>query len=176
MLIRLKQLLAEDAQLLMAVYKESNRDNVVYFFPELKDTEEGLHMTEEAYIKWICNDFLTQQNTVYYIWEEKGIWLSSLRFHEVGSKHYYMEALETHPEYRGQGYAEKLINGVIEELKGKGNFEIESYTSAKNIASQKTHKKCGFVVTDKKPFDYASQEYVDNAVGFLYRYPYSQNL
>lgn len=176
MLIRLKQLLDEDAQLLMAVYKESNRDNVVYFFPELKDTQEGLHMTEEAYINWIRDDFLRQKNTFYYVWEEKGTWLSSLRFHEVGNKYYYMEALETHPEYRGQGYAEKLINGVIEELKGKGNFEIESYTSAKNIASQKTHKKCGFVVTDKKPFDYASQEYVDNAVGFLYRYPYSQNL
>ena len=114
MLIRLKQLLDDDAHLLMA--------------------------------------------TAYYVWEEKGIWLSSLRLHQVSDKCYYMEALETHPEYRKQGYAEKLINNIIEELKGKGSFEIQSYTSIKNIASQKTHKKCGFIVMDKKPFEFSKLE------------------
>lgn len=176
MLIRVKQLMDNDVHLLMKVYRESNKDNISYFFPEVKDIEKGLQMVEKAYVQWIRDDFLRQKNTSYYVWKEKGLWLSSLRFHEVGKEHYYIEALETHPEYRKQGYAEKLINSVIEELKDKGSFEIESYTSIKNIASQKTHKKCGFIVTDKKPFDYTSQEHIDNAVGFLYKYSYSQEL
>lgn len=170
MLIRLKELLDEDSHLLMAVYKESNKENIAYFFPEIKDPEKGLQMAEEAYVRWLKDEFLKKGNTSCYVWKENGIWKSSLRLHQVTHECYYIEALETHPEYRKQGYAEKLLNSLIDELKEKGAFRIESYTSTKNIASQKTHKKCGFILKGGSPFDYANQEYVDDALGFVYNY------
>lgn len=170
MLIKLKQLLDKDISLLMAVYQESNKANIAHFFPELKDIDQGLQMVENAYTEWLRTDFLSKDNTTYYVWMEKGIWISALRFHQVSDTSYFIEALETHPNYRKLGYAEKLINAITEELKNRGGFEIQSYTSIRNIASQKTHEKCGFVEIAGRPFDYTTQEYVDNAVGFLYKY------
>lgn len=170
MLIKLKHLSDKEAILLMSVYKESNKKNISYFFPKIQNAEKGLQMVEEAYTQWLRDDFLKNQNMSCYVWEEKGVWVSSLRFHCIDSKVYFIEALETHPEYRRKGYAEKLINSIIDSLKESESFEISSYTSINNIASQKTHKKCGFLKLEEKPFDYTTQEYVENAVGFLYKY------
>lgn len=170
MLIEIKELSDRDAISLMAVYKESNKKNISYFFPEIQDEKQGLNMIEEEYTKWLRDDFLKSKNTFCYVWIENDLWVSSLRLHCIDSKIYFIEALETHPEYRKKGYAEKLINGIIDRLKENGDFEIHSYTSITNIASQKTHKRCGFLILDEKPFDYINREYVENSVGFLYKY------
>lgn len=174
MLIEVKELSDKEAILLMSIYQESNKKNISCFFPEIQNDEQGLKMVEESYTKWLRDDFLKNKNTFCYVWEEDNVWISSLRFHCIDSKVYFIEALETHPEYRRKGYAEKLINSIIEGLKENGDFDIYSYTSITNIASQKTHKRCGFLIVEEKPFDYITQEYVDNAVGFLYKYRISK--
>ena len=102
--------------------------------------------------------------------KKRGIWISALRIHCIDNNLYYLEAFETHPEYRKKGYAEKLINAIVDTLKENEFFEIRSYTSIKNRASRKTYKKCGFTELEGKPFDYTTQEYVDNAVAFSYKY------
>lgn len=170
MLIEVKKLSDKDAMLLMAIYKESNKKNIPCFFPEIQSEEEGLRLVEEKYSEWLRDDFLKSKNTFCYVWEENHIWVSSLRFHCIESKMYFIEALETHPEYRRKGYAEKLINSIIDKLKRDGDFDIRSYTSISNEASRKTHNRCGFLTLKDKPYDYTTQEYVENAVGFLYEY------
>lgn len=170
MLIEVKKLSDKDALLLMAVYKESNKKKIAFLFPEIQSEEDGLRMVEDEYSKWLRDDFLKGKNTFCYVWEENNIWVSSLRFHYVENKVYFIEALETHPEHRRKGYAEKLINSIIDKLKEDGDFEIRSYTSITNEASRKTHSRCGFLTLEDKTFDYTTQEYVENAVGFLYKY------
>lgn len=167
MIIKLNQLSDVQAQLLMPVYRESNRQNVPHFFPEVTDIEKGLALVEEAYRQWLREDFFEKDNTACYVWEEEGVWLSSLRLHEVGDREYFVEALETHPDYRRQGHAEKLLKGMIKALSKTGAVRIHSYTSLKNVASQKIHQKCGFKEVEGKVFDYTTQEFVDHAVGFL---------
>ena len=83
---------------------------------------------------------------------------------------YYLEALETYPDYRKKGFAEKLICGVIDKLKSDGDFEIKSYTGKKNIASQMTHEKCGFKRIEERVFDYSINEYVENVINYIYSY------
>lgn len=170
MLIEVKRLSDKDAILLMSIYKENNKKNIHCFFPKIHNEDQGLKMVEEEYTKWLRDDFLKSKNTVCYVWVENDVWVSSLRFHCVANKVYFIEALETHPEYRRRGYAEKLINSIIDRLKENDNFEIRSYTSITNVASRNTHNRCGFLTLDEKPFDYTTQEYVDNAVSFLYKY------
>lgn len=170
MLIKVKELSDKEAKLLMEVYRESNKENIFCFFPEVQNAEQGLRMVEKSYIQWLCHEFFKKENAFCYVWKEKGVWISALRIHYIGSNLYYIEALETHPEYRKKGYAEKLINAIVDILKENEFFEIRSYTSIKNIASQKTHKKCGFTELEGRPFDYITQEYVDNAVAFSYKY------
>ena len=124
MLIKLKELSGVEAHSLMAIYQESNKDNIPYFFPEVKDIIKGLQLVEESYLHWLRNDFLKKENAACYVWVEKGIWLSSLRLCKMNTNHYFLEALETNPNYRKKGHAEKLINSIIDELTVKGAVEI----------------------------------------------------
>ena len=52
-----------------------------------------------------------------------------------------LAALETHPQMRRKGYAVKLILEVMTYAK---ELSIYSHVSKKNIASLRTHEKCGF--------------------------------
>ena len=57
MLIKVKELSDKETKLLMEVYKESNKENIFVFFPEVQNAEQGLKMVEKAYIQWLCHEF-----------------------------------------------------------------------------------------------------------------------
>ena len=170
MLLKITELVDENSKKLMDIYRESNIDNIKHFYPKITDMEIGRRKVEKDYVNYLKNDFLTDSDRCCYVWKENGIWVSALRFYKIKDKLYYLEALETHPDYRKKGFAEKLICGVIDKLKSDGDFEIKSYTGKKNIASQMTHEKCGFKRIEERVFDYSINEYVENVINYIYSY------
>lgn len=160
-----------DGQKLMALYRESNRENTDYFYPELTDKEEALKKAEQEYLRYIKNDFLSAGSNEYWILEENGVWVCALRLYKIRDTLYYIEALETHPDFRKMGYAKQLLSGVIEALKKRGPFRLCDCVDKKNPASLKTHESCGFAVVSDAGYDYLSNEASDQDYGMQYAYP-----
>jgi L-amino acid N-acyltransferase YncA len=170
MLLNIKELAEIDSRRLMDIYEEDNYKNIKHFFPECENQEEGIKKVEEGFINYIQNEFLKLINSYYFVWEENNLWVSALRLYKIEEGIYFLEALETHPGYRKKGYAQKLICNIIEELKKNGNFTIKSCVDTDNVTSLKTHKKCGFVEGEGKPFDYTTNEYVEDAINLCFSY------
>lgn len=168
MLVKVNELNDKEQRLLMDLYEDGNIKNASYFYPDIEDIEVGKKKVEENFIDYIKNEFLINDGNIYYVWEENGIWISAMRVYKINKKLYYIEALATHPKYRRQGFAEKLMSSVIEDLKVQGSFEMKSMTSKENIASQRTHEKCGFNKKYGRAFCYTSNEWVEDIVDLSY--------
>ena len=104
------------------------------------------------------------------ILEINGIWVSALRLNYIEHGLYYIEALETHPEYRKKGFAVKLLSEVLDLLKQQGNYKICSCVSHKNIPSLKTHQKCGFAIVNDAGYDYLQKKTDDECYGMQFSY------
>lgn len=124
---------------LMMVYEEGNRENAEEFWP---DMEEGQRMirAEQEFYQYLREVFFPTEHARYYVWEEKGNYVCALRL-EPYRDGMLLEALETHPGYRRMGYAARLIRAVQEVCP---DSKIYSHVSKRNVASLKTHEKCGF--------------------------------
>ena len=147
---------------LMAVYEEGNQENAECFWPELSAGQQMLR-AEQAFYQYLAEGFFSVPGAVYAIWQEQGVYISALRL-EPYEDGLLLEALETAPDQRRQGYAERLIRAVQGEFPQK----IYSHVSKKNLPSLAVHKKCGF----RQVLDYA--KYIDgsvarNAVTLVYR-------
>ena len=137
---------------LMAVYVEGNQENGQDLWPQFSDNEQLLR-AEQAFYQYLNEDFFKTTGAVYAIWLENDTYVSALRL-EPYQDGLLLEALETAPEFRKMGYAVRLIEAVKREFPGK----IYSHVGKRNVASLKTHEKCGF----QRILDYAV--YVDGTV------------
>lgn len=147
---------AVSSRKLMDLYYEGNLENTDFFYPDITDKKSAVEKVEQDFLKYLDTDFFSCSDNVYWVLEEHAVWVSALRLYKVHSDLYYIEALETHPEHRHHGYATKLLNGVIEELKSHGPFRLCDCVSKKNSASIKTHEKCGFAIVSEEGFNYLS--------------------
>lgn len=168
MLVKVNELNEKEQRLLMDLYEDGNIKNASYFYPDIEDIEVGKKKVEENFIAYIKNEFFINEDNIYYVWEENRIWISAMRVYKINNNLYYIEALATHPKYRKQGFAGKLMNSVIKELKSYGEFEMKSMTSKENIASQRTHEKCGFNKKYGRAFCYTTNEWVEDIVDLSY--------
>ena len=91
------------------------------------------------------------------VWEEKGRYVAVLRL-QRWLDGYLLEGLQTHPDYRGRGYAKQLIAESLESLKME---KVYSHISRDNAPSIAAHISCGF----RKLHDHAT--YLD---GTLHRH------
>ena len=98
--------------------------------------------------------FFRTPNAVYAIWEEDGKYISALRL-EPYREGLLLEALETAPIYRRQGFAEKLMLSVLDKF---SDTKIYSHVSKRNLPSLRIHEKCGF----RRILEYAA--YIDGSV------------
>ena len=155
---------------LMNVYRESNIENTDYFYPDVSDKNEALQKVECDYLNYIENDFLADSRNRYMILELDGIWVCALRLYRMEDKLYYIEALETHPEYRRKGYAAQLLECVIDMLKEHGAYTIRDCVDKKNTPSILTHQKVGFVVYSDEGYDYLQNETDKESYGFQFTY------
>ena len=138
---------------LMEVYIEGNLENAEEFYPDLTEGQK-LMQAEQDFYQYLNKVFFRTSGAVYAIWEAQGSYVSVLRL-EPYRDGLLLEALETAPPSRRQGYAEKLIRAVQEQF---SNQRIYSHVSKKNAASLKVHEKCGF----RRISEYAA--YIDGSV------------
>ena len=126
-----------DFSQLMAVYEEGNLENAGELYPDLPIGQKLLHAEQDFY-QYLHHDFFTAEGAYYAIWQEKDIYVSALRI-EPYKDGVLLEALETHPQHRRQGFAERLIRAVLPMEK-----KIYSHVGKRNAASLRVHEKCGF--------------------------------
>ena len=138
---------------LMAIYAEGNAENGADFYPHLPP-EGQLLRAEQDFYAYLSDCFFRTAGAAYYIWSENGQYVSALRL-EPYHDGLLLEALETHPEYRGRGYAKRLIRTVLETA---GCDKIYVHISRRNAHSIAAHTACGF----RKILDYAV--YADGSV------------
>ena len=91
------------------------------------------------------------------------MWVSALRICRIPEGPYYLEALETRPDRRRQGYGVRLLSEVLDAMKAEGPFRLCDCVGKKNAASLKAHEKCGFRIVSEKGCDYRD-------FGLEYRY------
>lgn len=137
---------------LMSVYAEGNLENARELWPELSENEQLLQ-AEQAFYHYLNGVFFKSPGAVYAIWLEGDTYVSALRL-EPYQDGLLLEALETSPDHRKQGYACCLVEAVKERFPGK----IYSHIIKRNTPSLRTHEKCGF----KKILDHAV--YIDGTV------------
>lgn len=97
----------------MDLYRESNEENIAFFYPQMQDKREALAKVERDYLSYIKNAFFSSEGNAYVIYESENIWLSALRLYRLQEGFYYIEALETHPQYRRKGYGARLLVGLV---------------------------------------------------------------
>ena len=147
---------------LMDVYAEGNAENGADMWPELP-REQRLLRAEQAFYQYLAEVCVHASGAVCALWQVEGVYVSALRL-EPYQDGLLLEALETAPDQRRKGYAEKLIRAVQAAFPQR----IYSHVSKKNASSLAIHKKCGFC----QILDYA--KYIDgsvarNAVTLQYR-------
>ena len=155
---------------LMDVYRDSNIENTGYFYPDVPDKDEALQKVECDYLNYIENDFLADSKNRYMILEHDGIWVCALRLYCVDERLYFIEALETRPEYRRKGYGAQLLAGVTDLLKRQGAYTIRDCVDKKNTASLLTHQKVGFVICSDEGYDYLQNETDNGSYGMQFTY------
>ena len=124
---------------LMEVYTEGNLENAQDLWP---DEPEGrqLALAEQEFYQYLQQVFFRTEGAGYFIWEKKGCYVSALRL-EPYRDGLLLEALETSPAYRKQGYATTLVQAALEYAKDQ---KIYAHVNKGNMASLRTHEKCGF--------------------------------
>lgn len=138
---------------LMDVYREGNQENGEALYPHLSAQEQMIRAEQDFYT-YLTDCFFRTPDAAYYIWSENGRYVSALRL-EPYQDGLLLEALETHPEYRGRGFAKKLIHAVLETAEYE---RIYVHISRRNAPSIAVHTACGF----RKILDHAV--YADGSV------------
>lgn len=127
-----------DFRQLMDIYVEGNVENAACFYPDLSPAE-GLKKHEQGFHDYLETGFFAQENARYCIWETDGAYVAALRL-ESYRDGLLIEALETKPDCRRQGYASALIEAVQAAVPSR----LYAHISKRNTASLQTHGKCGF--------------------------------
>ena len=128
---------------LMEVYAQSNAEK-----------DGGILQAEQDFYQYLRECFFPTPGAMYAIWQEDGEYISALRL-EPYKDGLLLAALETAPEYRRRGFAQKLLLAVLTELVGT---KIYSHVSKRNLPSLAVHEACGF----QKISDFAA--YIDGSV------------
>lgn len=170
MLLKITHFEDIDGRRLMDIYAESNFENTDYFFPDEKDKKKAVKMVEEGFLDFLKNDYFTHPESAYCIYAENGVWISAARVFHALDDLYYLGGLETHPDFRRQGYAKRLISGIIDELKKCGSFRLYSSVGKRNTPSLRTHESCGFCIVSDVGHDYYYGDDDDREYGLEYAY------
>ena len=142
MLKHVTQVEPEAVRRLVELYRES-MDRLVRRF----ESPQAMERAYEEFLK----EFVTHERQMVLVEEVDGVWVSGLRCMESEPGVWYLEALETAPHARGQGWAKQLLGHTQQLLTQQGAHELFSLIDPKNAPSIATHTACGFVATDREP-------------------------
>ena len=141
MLIAAHRLSELDFPRLMEVYEEENRTEGRRLLPEAPPEQQMEHVREEARL-YLRDVFFRQKGAAVYVLEENGVYLSALRV-EAYRDGVLLQSLETRPDRRRQGCADRLIRQMLGTL--APGTKVYSHVARKNAASEAVHLGCGFV-------------------------------
>lgn len=147
---------------LMELYQEDNLEIGHDLWPDESEHRQ-IELAEQGFYQYLKEVFFTTPNAAYYLWQEQGRYVSALRL-EPYRDGMLLEALVTHPQERGKGYARKLVRSVLEATETR---PVYSHVGNNNYRSRRVHEVCGFC----KTMDYAV--YADGSVSqncATYRY------
>ena len=96
-------------------------------------------------LDYLQEDFFRRRNTCLCVWETSEGYQSALRL-EPYRDSLLITALETKPASRRKGYAQDLLNAVLEHLRHMQCTRLYSHVEKCNIPSLKLHQKCGFQI------------------------------
>ena len=170
MLLKITEYSKIDERKLMDIYSESNFENTDYFYPNEQNKEKAVLDVESGFLDYLKNEFFLVKGSTYWVLEEDGMWISALRTNLINPNSHYIEALETRPDKRRQGYALKLLQGVIEELKKNGPFNLYACVSKRNEASINAHLKSGFKQAEGDGYNYLLNAFEPQDYGFEFIY------
>ena len=165
MLSVIKSMQELDGEQLMAVYRESNRENGKEFFPD-HTPDKQLCLAEGRFLDYLRQDFFRQRGALYCLWSDGGRYQSALRL-EPYADGLLLQALETAPDARRKGYARALMEATLSYLRQTDAQVVYSHVSKRNFPSLNLHKACGFEVCSD------SATYIDGTVtqsSFTLRY------
>ena len=139
---------------LMEVYADSNAEKASDW-PNLPHGY-ALTLAEQDFRQYMDEVFFKTTDALCAIWEENGKYVCALRL-EPYKDGLLLEGLETHPDHRKKGYAATLIMAVQQH---SGTVKMYSHVNKRNMASLKTHEKCGFLqISDHAVYINGSVDY-----------------
>lgn len=144
----------EELKKLLYVYEESNSElfKKMYInnYSSKADAENNLIRDYAKFLK----EFQSDKKNSICVWEHNGIYRAGLRLINLGHGVWFLEALETSPNDRNNGYAKLLLNSCIEYLKRCNTKKLECLIGRTNTLSQRTHESCGFIKTNLSPLNW----------------------
>ncbi len=155
MLKRITQVEPSVVRDLVELYRES--------MAQLARRFESPQAMEQAYGEFL-KEFVTHDRQMVLVEEVDGVWVSGLRCVESAPGVWYLEAVETAPQARGQGWAKQLLTHTQQRLTGQGARELFSLIDPENTPSIATHVDCGFAPTQRKPINGWGEEDPGNIV------------
>lgn len=142
---------------LMDVYIEGNKANGSENYPYLSPEQQLIHAEQDFYA--FLREFFAVDRALYAVWETGGRYVSALRM-EPYKDGLLLEALETMPDQRRNGYAVKLVQAVLKTVSAEIKMPVYSHVNKHNQASLAVHAACGF----ERVLEYAV--YIDGSVTY----------
>ena len=142
MLLQIAEIDAAAVDRLFAVYAESMAD--------LAEDFGSADEMRESYAGFL-REFIRECGQLILIETDGDQWVSGLRAVEYRPGVWFIEAVETAPDRRGQGFGKRLLTHTVERLSRLGAKQIECIIHPDNTASRRLHAACGFVPTDDEP-------------------------
>ena len=127
---------------LFAVYAESMAD-----LSENFDSTDEMRAGYEGFLR----EFIREPGQLILVESDGDQWVSALRAIEYRPCVWFIEAVETAPDRRGQGFGKRLLTHTAERLLAIGAKQIEGIIHPANTASQRLHAACGFAPTNDEP-------------------------
>lgn len=169
MLKIIESMTEREVEKLLYVYSESNleimEDN---YLRKHHSRDEAMNALVKDY-KEFLSDFIIQDNQLICVWEESSCYTTGLRLIDVGNGIWFIEALETAPNDRNNGYAKLLITDVIAYVQNCNAQELACLINRNNKVSQVTHKSCGFIQTNLPPINW-DKEIDKHSIKFVYKF------
>ena len=130
-----------DFRQLMDVYEEDNRNSGKEHYPDSPENLQMLYAEQDFYT--YLEVFFKDPSARYAAWVVDGRYAAALRLERYNDG-LLLNALETAPALRCNGFATKLVLSVLDDLRCSGSGVLYSHVMKNNIPSLNVHRFCGF--------------------------------
>ncbi len=130
-----------DFRQLMDVYEETNRNSGKEHYPNYPENLQILYAEQDFYA--YLEVFFQEPSARYAVWIADGCYAAALRLERYNDG-LLLNALETVPALRNNGFARNLILSVLDNLRCRDNGVLYSHVKKNNAPSLSVHRSCGF--------------------------------